>query len=132
MKTNTRELKKLQSKLEILKQLKLELKDIQKREMALRVELAESLTNDLPIGKHKFEFEGFDIKVGKNTTLSIDKEMLTLMYEDFTEEEKACIKYSPSLIEGAYNKLDDVERAVLDECVIRKPAAPTIEFIETL
>jgi hypothetical protein len=122
---------KYQHKFVELYRIKNQLNKLKNDEMNLRVELAEALTNNLPSGKHKFEFETFDVRIGKNEILSLDKKLLSDMYDDLPEEAQACIKFEPKLIEGSYNKLDELERYELDDCITRKPAAPTIDFIIT-
>jgi hypothetical protein len=124
-------IKKYESKFIELDKLKRQLNKLKNDEMSLRIELAEALTNNLPSGKHKFEFETFDVKIGKNEILSLDKVLLSKMYDDLSDDCQACIKFEPKLIEGIYNKLDELERYELDDCITRKPAAPTIDFIFT-
>jgi len=122
---------KYESKFVELYRVKNQLNKLKNDEMSLRIFLAEALTNNLPSGKHKFEFETFDVRIGKNEILSLDKKLLSDMYNDLDESCQACIKFEPKLIEGNYNKLDELERYELDDCITRKPAAPTIDFIFT-
>jgi len=58
----------------------------------------------------------------------LDKKLLEDVYDDFNEDETSCIKFEPKLIEGEYKKLDPKLKQTLDQCIVIKPAAPTIEF----
>jgi len=106
------------------------LKSIKKQEMDLRVEICSELAADKPVGTHNFEKDGFKIKVKIGENINIDDDAYFNLRQDFTDEEKECVRLKPNLKISEYKKLTQAEGYVsglLDECITVTPATPTLE-----
>ena len=112
-------------KLEQYRLLKEELSDVKKREMELRVELADELSKEgLAAGTHNFnEFDGFKVKLVKKLNYNIDKLVLETL--ELNEEEAECIRWKPELALKNYKSADDTSN--LDQAIIITDGAPTLE-----
>lgn len=104
------------------------LKEIKKEEMELRVAIASAVrgAQTLPINIKK-KSNGTEIQVLQKEIFNIDAEVLHAIENELSQDEVKAIKYKPSLIMKAYNKLPS--NSLLDEAVITKPASPTIKVV---
>ena len=115
--------------------LQVQLQQIKKKEMALRVEIAEELTGDDEIGTHTFRFGEIQIKVKKSYNYKIDRDLLDENEDLFTVGENACIRRNPELNMKEYKALKAIEMSepevasgYLDECISVTPSTPTLEI----
>jgi hypothetical protein len=97
----------------------------------LRLEVIETFFPNASEGTFTKSVEGFEIKGGFKYNISIDKEMLGEKMDEFTDEESCCIQFTPALVKSEYKKLSASERSHLDDCLIIKPALPTLTLTET-
>lgn len=103
------------------------LKKVKAEEMEMRIEICESLLEGKEIGTHKFQIEGLSLKATQKLAYNLDESELEFRYDDFSEEERESVKFKPSLKLKEYRALDDSSN--IDECIITKPAAPTLELV---
>lgn len=104
---------------------KAELSRLKALEMDLRIEIVDALASELPIGTHKLAAAGIPIKIVKKNNSKIDKDLLDAHLSVLTEEERECIKWTPTIIAKEYKACDTPN---LDGCIITTPAAPTVEI----
>ena len=105
-------------------QLNSDLKKLKKKEMELRLEICESLLEGKEVGTHNYKFHGLFAKAVKKNSISLLPEELELLYDDLSEDERDCISFKPMLSQSKYKQLED--SSILDECIIVKPATPTL------
>ena len=119
-------MKSLIDKIETYRQVKGELTEVKDKEMILRLELAQELGVDtLKAGTNNFDYieEGMRLKLIKKLNYKLATEVLELL--DLSEEEAACIKWTPELKLTPYRKVEDTER--LDQAITVTDATPSIE-----
>jgi len=105
------------------------LKFAKSEELKLRKELAAHFLKGKHVGTHNFTEGEFLVKAVKKVSTSLDKETLEAMFDDFSNEERECIAFKPSLIMKEYKNLDAENREYLDMCVIVKPSLPAITVV---
>lgn len=98
-------------------------------EMRLRKDLAATLLKGKHVGTHTFIEGDYIVKATKKVATSIDKETLEAMFDDFSNEERECISFKPSLIMKEYKALDLEHREYLDMCIVVKPSLPSINVV---
>lgn len=101
-----------------------ELRKLKKDEAALRIELCDELLKDKPEGTHTFDIAGFTVKAVKKTTISLDKDLLSAIYDDFSAEERSCFAFNPTFVKSKYKLLQDKE--LVNQVLESKPAMPTL------
>jgi len=111
-------------KIAAFKSIQKQLKDVKQKEADMRIEICDKLLRRKPVGTHSFNIGNFRLKVTKKITTSIDKDLLSAIYDDFTPEEAACFKFAPSFLNGKYKELED--KTNVDAVLETKPAMPTI------
>ena len=112
------------AKVERLHDIQIELKRIKSEELKLRKEVSEVFLEGESVGTHNFQTSGFNVKAVRKVNYSLDKEMLAEIWDSLSAEEQNAIRYNPALDMKAYKTLGDSD--LLDECVVVKPATPTI------
>jgi len=117
-------MKDLQIKLARHMELVSNLQQVKAKEMALRKELAAYFLKSRHVGTHNFSEEGYAVKAIKKNVTSLDSDMLSQMYDDFSNEERGCINFQPKLVMKEYKRLAEDEREYLDMCIMVKPGAP--------
>lgn len=114
--------------LEEARMLAIQLKEIKVREMELRKEIVLELVKDLSTGTHKFSIEGYKVKVKLGVSYSFDQEALIELMDDnlLTDEELGLIRTKYDLRLADYKEAGNTE--TLDDVIIVKPSAPTLEI----
>ena len=115
----------LTEKLENHRLLQAKLSAAKDAEMLLRLEICKQLGIDgLAAKTHHFDYENeaLHVVMVKKLNYSLDNDVLPGI--DLTDEEKECIKWTPTLILGKYNKLDN--SGGLDIAITVKDAAPSL------
>lgn len=101
------------------------------KEMILRMEICDVLLESAPIGTTNDMLDGWEIKGVKKETISIDKDTIKDLYDDFDEDEMACIKFVPELINKEYKARMGIDVLNnLEECITIKPATPSLDITE--
>lgn len=113
-------------KLEQLRVMKIELADLKAREMSLRLEVAEELSEGRDIGTSKHSIEGFVVKVVTAMSYTFDQTEITMLLDRglLPQDQIDLIRTKYELRLGDYKKAYDTE--VIDDAIIVKPAAPTV------
>lgn len=128
--SNTKEAKDvLKEKLEQHRKMALDLKDLKKKESDLRDEICEAYKSQgfNTAGTHTFYSDNLEIKMALGISYSLDVDALEKDKDSLSQEERDCIKYTPSIIMDNYNALlgDDL---LLDEYIITKDKKPTLKI----
>ena len=107
----------------------LQLKVLKQDEMRLRIAIVENLTAGKPVGTHSFSLDGYIIKAKLGVSHSIDQAMIKEMIEDdaLSDEELDLLRVKYELKLGDYKKAGETD--TLDDAIIVKPAAPTLEIV---
>lgn len=115
--------------LERSRSLKLQLADIKKEEMALRLEIAGMLGKDLDPGTHHMDQEGFKVTLKLGLNYSLDQDLLKQMLDnnELSEEEVDLLRLKYDLKLADYKK-SYVDTSILDDAVIVKPSCPSIDI----
>ena len=104
-----------------LKQLKLD-------EMALRKQICmEILADEVPPCKRKVVIGEHTVRAEITTTDKLDVVAINGMWKELTLEEKAAVKFTPSLVAKEYKKLD--KTSILHSAVETRPDAPTLKIL---
>ena len=117
----------LTEKLEASRIMAIQLSELKKAEMSLRLEIAQELGGPRGPGTYNFEMDGLKVKLKLSNNTSLDQEELNTAIEDdrLTDEEKELIRWKGDLKMADYKKAD-FETDNLDELIIVKPSAPTL------
>lgn len=106
------------------------LKALKVEEMALRRVIAEELGKDLDIGTHNFEQDGFKIKLKLGVGYSLDQaELQYAMDEGFLAQEELDLIRTKYDLKLAEYKAAGFNTETLDEYIIVKPSAPSLEIV---
>ncbi len=99
------------------------------KEAELRTKICEELLEGKEVGTHNFLKKGYKLKATKKVNHKIDKDMLSAIWDDLSEDEQAAIKMEPKLLIKEYKGIDDHD--TLDHAITIVPAMPTltIEYI---
>lgn len=119
----------LMSKLEDYRIMKANLAALKAAEMELRVDICSELDiESLSAGTYNFEWaeSGLAGKMAKKLNYKIDAGLLEEVKDILTEDEKDCIKWTPTIRLGEYKKLADSDN--LDIIITVTNAAPTLEI----
>jgi hypothetical protein len=82
-----------------------ELKEVKRKEMALRNEIIKSYRFDSAEGVQHRMVEDYDVSITLKLNRSIDTDALDTMWHDLTDAEKACFEFVPKLDTKAYKAL---------------------------
>ncbi len=108
------------------------LKKIKTDESNLRKSLAESILGVdqfiKGIRKTNRVEGGYTFAINQKMNYKLDEGILSALWKELSDEERACINYKPSLSIAAYKKLP--EDSLLHEAITTKPAMPTIKSEE--
>lgn len=115
--------------IEELRAMAAQLKDLKVREMALRREIAAELGDGLDPGTHTITRDGFKIKLKLGLSYGIDQDELKFLIDEnmLTDEEMDLLRIKYDLRLADYKKAD-INTDTLDDVIIVKPAAPTLDI----
>jgi len=117
----------IEAKIEVYRKLKIQLSEVKAAEMVMRLEIAQDLGVDsLKAGTSNFDYpsEGIRLKLIKKLNYKLDKETLEMI--DLSDDEAACIKWTPELKLTPYRKVEDT--VTLDQAISVTDATPSIEI----
>ncbi len=106
-----------------------------KAEMELRVKLSSSVIPSVSsVGTHNFDLGHYSIKVVVNMRTTIDADLLDIVWDSLSAEEKDCVKFKPTLKKREFDNLPNITagRTQLDDTITLKPAPPTLSIVHTL
>ena len=114
------------TKIEHWMQLSDTLKSVKEEEAKLRREICDSLFKG-KVGefREKAVIDGYTVVATSKVNRTVDKAVLTSLWEALSEDEKACIEFKPDLKLTNYRKLNDND--MLHEAITVKPGMPTLE-----
>lgn len=115
-------------KLEDYRTLQQALKNLKDEEKAMRLELVEEYFPNAVSGTLSEAVGDFIIKGSFKLNYKLDTDAIHEMGESFSDEEEACIKWTPTIIMANYKELDESERENLDSCLTVSPALPALEI----
>lgn len=102
------------------------LKVLKKQEIELRKEIAEHILDGKIKGSKK-AIIGNDTMIATGVASpKLDEDLLKTIWSDLSKKEKACIKFSPKLVNDEYKKLD--EKSNLHRAVELKPGMPQLKI----
>ena len=101
---------------------KRQLDTVKEEEMELRLKLTPLLLKDKLSGSKTGVIDGIKLRATARLNYTIDPAELALIQDSLSPEEQACIAWRPSILETAYNKLD--EHAMLRTAVTVTPGTP--------
>jgi len=112
------------------KSLNAQLKLIKKDESALRKQLvAEYKGADADdIGTFNVVIHGDEVKIVQRDTLKLDAAILKTMWQELTEDEKACIEHAPKLMRKEYEALP-LANTLSMEIVARSLSLPAVTVV---
>lgn len=115
----------LQEKIEAWAQLDSALKKIKSDELKIRKEICtEVFKGRQGAFTEKVDIGHSVITASSKTTLSIDEELLENIWDELDDDERACIKYKPSILKTNLKVISD-ESEIYD-CITEKPATPSL------
>ena len=104
----------------------IQLDSFKKRERELRIEILEDMFPNAVNTSIKLDI-GDDTIIGSfGLIYSLDTEILDMMYDDLSPEEKDCITYAPKFSVSKYKKLSDTK--MIDALLTTKPSLPTLKI----
>ena len=95
-------------------------------ELELRNKIIDSFVEDEVEGTLKFNKGEYKITIGLSLNNKLDEPELNIMYDELSDKEKACIKYTPSLIAKEFKTLSGMEK--IFEAITIKPRQPTLKI----
>ena len=97
------------------------------KELKARKEICDELFKGRQgVFTEKLTLEQYVIKASSKVTLSIDADLLESMYDDFTDDERACFVYKPNLVASALKKIPSDSKVF--DVITEKPATPSLEI----
>ena len=117
----------IEAKIEVYRTVKAQLAEIKATEMQMRLEIADELGVDqLKAGTTNFDYidEGIRLKLIKKLNYKLDRDVLDLVV--LSEEEAACIKWTPELKLTPYRKVEST--IMLDQAITVTDATPSIDI----
>ncbi len=102
------------------------LKDIKESEMELRKDICDTILAGKIKGTKSSTFGVYTMTATAKLNGKLDKELLQSMWSDLSEEEKACFKFDPKLIDKEYNKLDS--KSNVHRAIEMNPGAPNLKI----
>ena len=122
-----------QAKLEEWYQLKLELKEVQERENALRKEIFTSAFPEAAEGTNTLELaDGYVLKAVYPYTRKVDEAVLSNLHGQLKKlhiSEDKLLKWKPELAITFYKTLTEEEKHVVDQFLIVKEGSPQLEVV---
>lgn len=105
-----------------------DLKLAKDHEAKLRLVCVDELigSRDVYEGSDKTTFDSFIAVLTARVNRNVDATALESIWEDLTEEEKACINYKPRLNLAKYRKLPD--DSILHSVITESPGVPTLKL----
>jgi hypothetical protein len=109
-----------------------EVKPLTDAEMALRKDISlyfkpdghEEGTINIELGA------GWVLRLGYGIDRKYDEAAMTPVFEKLPAElQKMLIRWKPEVVVDAYKDLPQETRQILDQCVVAKPKAPTVELV---
>ncbi|QIW90788.1 UNVERIFIED_ORG: hypothetical protein GCAPEGMB_00470 [Vibrio phage V07] len=107
------------------------LKELKTVEMDQRKALADKMFPEAKNGTNKHELgAGYVLKYVRGEETKLDPQAFELMRAELPEHvvDKA-VKFTPSLVAKGYKDLSLEDRELLDEALVTKPKAPTLEIV---
>jgi hypothetical protein len=102
------------------------LKRIKDEEMTLRREICEEIfAGEVGEFRKKAEYDGRTVTAISTVNRSVDKAVLSSIWEDLSEAEQDAINFKPEISVSKYKKLEG--KLLLNEAITVKPGAPTLE-----
>lgn len=108
---------------------KIELEEIKKKEMNLRLVLCKKILKGIVKGSRSENIGEYKVTATAKINTSVDEDALSEIWNDLSNEEKACFKYKPSLILRQYNSLPNEKKRIYS-ALISKPGTPTLVIKE--
>jgi len=109
------------------------LKHLRAAEMLLRKKLFGIAFPDPEEGTNKYELEdGYVLNGQYQLNRDVGQGAFDAIKEKLREEHvtpEELVGYKPSLKKAHYNKLTDTQRLLFDQCLIIKPASPSMEIV---
>lgn len=100
-----------------------------KKEMKLRIDICDDILNGRPKGTTTEILYNIEIKATKKFSATLDKELLSQLYDDFSDEERDCILFEPKLISKEYEFTQDLDKTpLLDDCITIKEVTPSLKI----
>lgn len=100
------------------------LKKLKKEERALRNELSDFFS----FKENRQKYPNYDIKNNVSKINNIDNAVLSNIWPDLNESEKACFEFLPKLIKKQYDKLP--KNSLVHSAIISKSGAPSLKIEE--
>ena len=105
------------------------LRQAKEEELRVRNLICEEVLGDKVEGSVTKRENGLKVTATAKVTRSLDREVLEVLWEDITDEERECIDYKPSLRLALYKKIE-AEGGKLMEAVTVKPAQASLKIKE--
>lgn len=103
---------------------------IAEAEAVYRNEIARRLNSELEGTVTHKDIPGYKVTVTNKLTRRIEEDSFNAAVEDNPEWLDDLISFAPKLSLSEYRRLDDDERAAIDQCLVIKPAAPSVKIEE--
>lgn len=97
-------------------------------ELELRNIICETHLTDKLEGSKTIREEGYAVTPTAKLNRSLNKEVLDVLWDDLTVEERACIVYKPSLVLANYKKIENSDSKLI-EAVTCKPGQSSLKII---
>lgn len=107
-----------------------QLSSIKEQELELRNKICSHILKDKLKGSKKATIGRYVLNATAKLNQKIDKELLETIWEDLSPEEKAAVKFNPSLVAKEYKKLS--EKSLLNRAIDSKPGTPSLDLKGTL
>lgn len=104
------------------------LKNAKAEELRLRKIICGDLLSDKLEGSLTTRTDDMVITTTARLTRTLDAAVLDTVWDDMTDDEKACITYKPSLVLASYKKLE-LDGGALMEAVTVKPALASLKIL---
>ena len=102
------------------------LDESKKKELDLRNQIMQKYNNRILEGIEKHKEGSYNIKITRKITRSLDEAELNSIFSSLSDEEKAAIKYKPSLVAKEFKLLKGDEK--LFDVITIKPALASLEI----
>ena len=109
-----------------------ELRVLRKAEMELRRAIFTTAFPDPVEGTNKLNLsQGWVLKGQYSLERTVDEAVLTTQLDELRQAQipEDIIVRKPSLVKRVYNTLNDDQRLLFDQCLIIKPASPSMEIV---
>lgn len=113
---------------------KQQLDTLKKQESELRKKVFEAAFSDPKEGTNTLKLpDGYALKAQHVVNRSVDAasfKSLTLKLEEMGVDTETLVKFKPELSKSAYNKLNDEQLLLMNECVIARPGTPQLSITQ--